>query len=336
MTLCVWLWLCGPLITPSQTNPGLVLQPAAIDFGEIAAFSHHEQTIQVSNRTRQPVRVLTCESDCTCLAGRIDAPGLAAQADGSWKIELDPCDSVGEVRRSVWLLVDGQKHIVPVRYVVRPAAFADPEFVSLGFLGPTGIEAETLIRTLRDEPVQLLSLTSTDDRIHATLLDDTTSRTRPARVRIQVDGTVPAGELSGEIFVETAGEDTPRIRIPVLGEAGTGIQCPARQIEWPAIPLGQAQSTELVLQAGADTHVTGVRSSNDAVDVTRIERRPGRVLLTLATNPQRPLGSFHGHLVIEARVNDQDRKLRLPFQGRVVIPKNDPGNLAQTAKIKQP
>lgn len=315
--LSLLLW--GPWISAVPPE-GIQLSPEALDFGDIEPFSHHEAVIRVTLRARTVAQGgMLSESDCTCLASRFVAdPASPTTVD--WRIELDPCDSVGEVRRSVSITVGGQRRTVPVRYHVRPAVFADPAFVSLG-LASEGSRGEVTVRTLRDEPVQLLAVTSTNPHLHPVLIDESACRERPARIRIDVDESVPAGEVSGELFVETAHEETPRIRIPVVGEARSGIRCEAQVIEWSTLPLGAAKPLILVLSVDGDTRIINVRSSNEAVDVPQVQRDGNDVRITLVPSPKLPLGGFHGHLSIETQTGSASRSLRLPFRGQVVIDK---------------
>lgn len=304
--------------------PGLrvVLDTPAIDFGIVAAGSGHERVVRISNLTGLSITLLSTDSDCTCLSASMASRALAPGERTQWRVVLDTCDYLGEVRRHVWLKTDHPESTrlkLPVRYRVVPELFTEPGFVSLGLPGSKLIEAEIAVRTLSEQPIHLMAAACSDPGVVVDLPDEPVTRTRPARVRIRVYAPLPEGRFQSTVFVETTSAEVPRLRIPLLGESVAGLDCDRREVVFDAVRLGTSCTQTVTFSRDPDVRVGAVRTSNEALDVQAVRREAGRVAVILRSNVHLPLGSFRGYLILEVN-NGRARKIKLPYHGRVVEP----------------
>jgi len=325
---CITLALLGLCVRtpafgadPTAPQTALTVTPRAVDFGRVARHCHGERALCVANRSDQPVRLGGSGSDCTCLTNSIDAevlePGVATQ----WRVRLDACEYVGEVRRHVWLEIDDptdRRLKVPVRYEVVPDVFCEPSLVSLGLIVSEAVEAEVSVKTLSDQPIEVLAARCTDPAVAVDLQDEVVTRARLARLRIRLATPLPEGPYTSIVWLETTSPEVPRLRVALRGESITGLDCDRREVVFDAVPLGTCQTQRVTLVQDTDVHVGGVRTTNEAVEVEAVQRGGNRVVVTLRSSSKLALGRFQGQLILE--VNGRlARKVKLPYRGQVVM-----------------
>lgn len=302
----------------------LTVDCRAIDFGTLPPYAQRERELQVHNHSGQSVRLIATGSNCSCLDSHTESSVLVPGDSTTWRVTLDVCEYIGEVRRQVWATTDdpAQRQLrVDVRYQVVPVVFAAPEVVALGVLGlePREIEATADIKTLGDEPIELLAATCDDPFVEAEIETGLVTRDAPGCVRVRVYTPVPEGRYRPVVWVETTSAKVPRLRIPLYGESIGGLKCDRRAIVLEQVPLRTSQTETVAFSCEPGVRVGGMRTSNTALDVTRVERRDGQVTVTVQSNPKLKLGRFKGFLIVEVN-NGQRHKVKLPFHGQVVVP----------------
>jgi hypothetical protein len=298
------------------------IDQSTIDFGIVPRHACRERVLHVSNRGGQPVRFLATDSDCTCLDSELGVRRLEPGQSAEWRIVLDTCDYTGEVRRHVWVnsdTRDAARVKVAVRYRVVDELFTRPSFVALGLIGDEPIEALVQVETCNEGSFELVAASSSDPQVEVLIGRECVTRDEPGRVRVCVYGPVPEGRFRPVVWVDTTSSSVPRLRIPVFGESVCGLGCNSRRIVLGEIPLRTSHTKTVTFSCEPGVRVGGIRTSNETLDVTAIDRKNGTIVVTLESNTRLPLGEFRGYLILEVN-NGQARKVKLPYRGRVVEP----------------
>lgn len=306
------------LLLACADPPPFMLDRPALDFGAVTRHARRETVVRLTGGAR-PLQCKTTEADCVCLQSRVAAQRLEPGQTAAWTVTLETCDSLGEVRRSVWLNTDGEPIRLPVRYHVVPELFVEPGFVSLGLFGDVPAETVFAVRTLEAEPIVVLDAACDDPNLDVQVLRETVTRDQPGQVWVRAQPRSSSSEpLDATLWLTTSCPDLPRLRVPVRAEPLAGLRCDRQLVRFDAVPLGTAQTQVVVFHCAAGVEIGGVRASDDAVDAVALTRGAGQATLTLRSNPRRPLGAFQGFLLLEVRAGGQGRTARLPYWGQVV------------------
>jgi hypothetical protein len=304
---------------PSQAA-GLQVDRAAIDFGSVPRLATREARIQLRNDGNSPVRIESTDSDCTCLHSDLAVRQLEPGTTADWKIVLNTCDYVGEVRRHVWLdcdAPDARRLQVAVRYQVVPELFIEPEFVALGLIGDEPIESVVEVKTLSEQPFYLGKATCDDPRVEAVVADPEVTRTEPGRILLRVNPPVPVGRYRPAVWLETTSLEIPKLRIPLYGESIQGIRSTCREVSFGEVPFAVQKTQRVSFLVDAGVSIGGIRIADRSAEVASIERGPERTDVTLRTSRKLPLGEFRGFLILEVN-NGGNHKIKLPYRGRVI------------------
>jgi hypothetical protein len=313
------LWLVA---VATASGPVLKVDQRVVDFGVVPREASRERVLHVRNHGARPVRLLATDADCTCLFSELSADRLEPGAAAEWRVTLETCDYTGEVRRHVWLDSDDPDRPrlkVPVRYRVVEELFTEPSFVPLGLIVDDPLELVVPVKTADDQTVELLSASCTDPYVEVLIEADQVTRQEPGRLRVRVHGPVPEGRFRPVIWVDTTSAAVPRLRIPAYGESLAGLRCDCRAAAFGEIPLGTSGTSTVIFSWEPGVRVGGIRTSNETVDVTAIDRDDSQAVVTLKSSARLELGEFRGFLIVEVN-NGQARKVRLPYRGRIVEP----------------
>jgi hypothetical protein len=196
--------------------------------------------------------------------------------------------------------------------------YPEPGMVAMGLIGDESVEQEVEIRAAEDEQVLLVAARSKDGLVEAEILQPVVSANQPGRIRVRVQGPVPEGPLHGVVLVETSHPTCPEVRISVFGEGLHGIRSDVREVVFGAVPFRATQKQTVVVTCDADVQVRSVRASSPSVAVEEVRREGERVIVTVRTQPDLPLGGFRGCLLLEVG-SGPVRKVKLPFRGQVVV-----------------
>jgi hypothetical protein len=319
----LWLVLAGahPVDEPGQAvSGGLRTDRAAIDFGTVPRFATRSAQVSLRNDAGRTIKIQGTDSNCSCLASEVEARRLGPGERTAWKVLLETCDYVGEVRRHVWInsdAADRPRFKIPIRYRVVPELFIEPPFAALGLIGEEPIETVIEVKTAGEQTLHLGQATCNDPLVEALIEDPTVTRNKPGRIRLLVHGPVPEGRFRPTVSLETTSFAVPRLNIPLFGESVKGLRSDRREIVFDEIALDSSQTGRITLFCDPGVQVAGIRTADRTVDVQQIKREPEAIAVTLRSHPQLPLGRFQGFLVLEVN-NGRSRKIKLPFRGRVI------------------
>jgi hypothetical protein len=319
----MFLLLAFPQSSDELRGPSasrLSVEKAAIDFGTVPRDATRERKLLIRNRADRSVRLSDTESNCVCLSSEVGLEQLEAGQATEWRIVLNTCDYVGEVRRHVWLQAatpGSQRLKVSVRYRVVPELFTEPEFLPLGLIGDEPVECTLEIRTVADGPFYLGRAACDDPQVEVTVEEPTVTSAEPGRIRVLVYPPIPKGRFRPTITLDTTSAAVPLLRVPVYGESIVGIACDRREVVFDGVPLGASRTRQVTLTPAPEMRVRAIRVSNQSLEVAQIQRGADRIVLTLRNSSKLPLGAFRGFLILEVD-NGQGRKIKLPFRGRVI------------------
>lgn len=310
-------------------KPGAIsVSAAAIDFGDVPRDAVRVRTVELVNRGGTPIALGRTDADCTCLSGVLSEGNLEAGARRTWTITLSTCDYVGEVRRSVWLVHDGNRLCtLPVRYRVVPPIYPEPAFASVGWLAHDDGQGSVEIRSVSGSPARILDVTSSSDDVVACVEQGVITPDAPGTIRVQfIEAGLPPGPIKATVTVHTDSADVPTIRIPVHGESGAPITLAGTAAQFGAVALNSGAKVSIALRG--DGEVRGVRCSGDVLEVAEITRRPSEATVRLRVRDREPLGTFQGFVTFDTMAGGESRTLRLPYWGRIVEPTSVPQAVA--------
>lgn len=315
-------------------GPPLLDRPA-LDLGTLARQARRTAVVRLSNPQSRPFLLQGTEADCVCLQSAVPILLLEPGQTVAWNITLETCEAMGEVRRSVWLNTDSEPIRLPVRYQVVPELFVEPNFVSLGLLGDAPVETVFQVKTLEAEPILLLNATCDDPNIDIQILRETVTSEKPGQVWIRAQPRGQDESFCATLWLETSCPELPRLRVPLIGEAVTGLRADVRLVRFEDVPLRTAQTQTVTFDGAPGVRIGGIRTSDDAVDAVSAQRAGDQVIVTLRTNPRRPLGTFQGQLLLEVQQNGQNRRIGLPYWGHVTEAPSKPA-AARSASPNKP
>jgi hypothetical protein len=196
-------------------EPGVVVEPARIQFGEITSSSSVEERqrqFTVRSGTNSGVVISSVKSNSRFVS-------VAAQGGGSYKIELSPELPKGEFRDRVVVEVEGgkvQSVNVPITASVRRDLRLVPGTVSFGVIqGSASIERQVSLENATKKPVTFNLLAPKDPAITASLVE--VQAGRRALLIVSVDPSKVQGDLKTSIEIETSHPTEPRLSLNVFG-----------------------------------------------------------------------------------------------------------------------
>ena len=295
-----------------------------VDFGDVTVGQTVSRAIRINNPTSQPVQV-AADSDCKCLLPVLKASDLQPGGDSTLQINLDTCSgSVGEVRRHVYLRTQTPPGViaVPIRYHVRESVFAEPEVVSLGLFEDSSKPVEGSIRSLDDQPLELVRAAADSAALSVEIEQHRVDRYTPGRLVIRASGTLPIGPLQATVLVETTHPRCPRIRIGVTGERTVGLSVDPLALRVGAIQLNASPPQTLRIAERNGSRVRGVHSTSSSLQIRSFKRDSEGSEVVFAFDPILPLGTVTGLLTLE--VEDKDvRRVSLRCAGQFIADQSD-------------
>ncbi len=320
------LFLCL-LASVGIADSKLVPTTAAIDFGRVRPFTQLERTIRFSNTGSEAVRVCGTGSDCVCLTGHVPELQVEPGKSGVWRVQLETCDYIDEVRRSVWLTTEpGIRVSVPVRYRVVPEVFSEPAFASLGIFGGDGhapVVANVNVHTVEDADFEILAAESDDPRLECTVTFSRVTAGDPGRVQVVLQQAVEPGSFRPTVWVTTTSDEVPRIRLPVFGTAAADTTSEDQMVDFGQVPFGADERQSFSIDHGPTTRVGRVSlRGNEDLSLIEVRRSPGETAIQLSA-AGRVLGRIEGRMQVQIFESDVELKAVIPIRGAVIEPPVD-------------
>jgi len=196
-------------------EPGVVVEPARLEFGEITSSSSLEERqrqFTVRSGASSGVVISSVKSYSRYVS-------VAAQGGSSYKIELSPELPKGEFRDRVVVEVEGgkvQPVNVPITASVRRDLRLVPATVSFGVIqGTAPIERRVSLENATKKPVTFNLLAPKDPAITASLVE--VQAGRRAVLVVSVDPRKVQSDLKTSVEIETSHPTEPRLSLNVFG-----------------------------------------------------------------------------------------------------------------------
>ncbi len=303
--------------------PAVHLTPSVLDLGDLARNTERAARVELYNRGAKDVRILAGGADCPCLSVDISPTTLRPGRSIAVQVTLRTCESLGTVRRRVWVELAGEPCLqlpIPVHYRVLADVYAEPETLSLGWVGESPRAARLTVRSWLARPIRLLGVRCDHPAVATSIEQDVVTRDAAGAVAVQVAAPLAEGPLRATLWIATDAPEQPELRVPLLGESILGVECTCSEVVFESVPVGQGERRQVELTCAAGAAIGGVRISGETVDVLGLTRDGSRTTLTLATLPTAPMGLSRGYVSIEV-TGSTPRTLKLPYRVQIVGPR---------------
>lgn len=202
--------------------PGLAFDQYLVDLREVAATDEVFAYFGFRNTSPNPITITSLVPSCGCLSPRIKKniyrPGengefllrvkTALQQPGfkEFTVQVNYTDSKPRTREVYLRAVFPEKQIY-----VRP--------MSLSFhqLGTSPVSQEFVVTDLRENPADVIAVTSSSDLVELQVLDPVTTKTdaREQRIRVTVPGAIPSGRHEAIITIYTNDGKFKELQAPI-------------------------------------------------------------------------------------------------------------------------
>jgi len=277
---------CAGVVTKSgtQTIPGIFqLNPAAINFGNVAVGKQSSQTVSVSNTGTVAVNIMqaTFSNSQFSLSGVTLPMSLAAGNSGSFSVNVKPT-AAGSVTGTMTVSGDSGSSPVVVNLAAtavngtQPQISASPASINFGSVstGLNGTATLTLSNTgSADLTVSLITLTGAEFSIGGLTTPKTISAGQSAQATVTFSPT-SAGSASGNIAITSNDPTTPTLNVPLSGtgsSTATGrLSANPASLSLGTVAVGKNTSGQVVVSntGNAAVHVSAVSATGTGFSVS--------------------------------------------------------------------
>jgi len=277
---------CAGVVTKSgtQTIPGIFqLNPAAINFGNVAVGKQSSQTVSVSNTGTVAVNIMqaTFSNPQFSLSGVTLPMSLAAGNSGSFSVNVKPT-AAGSVTGTMTVSGDSGSSPVVVNLAAtavngtQPQISASPASINFGSVstGLNGTSTLTLSNTgSADLTVSLITLTGAEFSISGLTTPKTISAGQSAQATVTFSPT-SAGSASGNIAITSNDPTTPTLNVPLSGtgsSTATGrLSANPASLSLGTVAVGNNTSGQVVVSntGNAAVHVSAVSATGTGFSVS--------------------------------------------------------------------
>lgn len=217
----VLILLCnGFLGRVADAQPRLLVERPVFDFGEVEQGTSIEHVFRLRNGGDSPLRVEHVKSTCACTVGAVLGRDVPPEGETWVTVQLDTREIAGPTTKTITVYANDPTHPVSglsVTGTVVADLVIDPPLVYLGSVDVVSMSPRLVqirsgrpadgIRAARVRAPSFLRVRLTADPADAAA----------QRLELDLAPDVPAGQVSGEIVLETTGEDRREVVVPVFG-----------------------------------------------------------------------------------------------------------------------
>jgi hypothetical protein len=272
------------------------------------------------NAGEADLNIRTPETSCGCTVASVKPDTLRPGESGEITFKLDLTNARGAVGKTITVPSnDPQQSSVTLMITGSVAAVYgfSPPMVFFGDTMPGETNQQTIaVKRLDDKPLKISKAEFSKNYLRATIVPETNSPSRAARLLIEAKATGEVEEFSDILSVFMEGSDKPAFLIPVAGRLMSAIQLVPETVvwnirdpaHWPGANPETAQTRTLVVTAThADRpfNIGDFSSSFEDLMVKVVELEKGRKFQVSLKLTQAPRQTTQGVLSFETTIREQ-------------------------------
>lgn len=195
-----------------QGDKGLSFQNYHIDLGKLDYDTETKATFNFKNTTHNLINIKKVKADCKCTDAYANKKEIHPGESGFVEVTFRSSNQSGPENHKIWVstdIADQEKIILGISAVVDPKLEIIPRAISFGRVrnvqevNPREVSVVSRFR----QSARTISVSSSNPYIKATLLEKQAAHKREAgRIKIELCGNPPSGQLDGNVVVTTRTE----------------------------------------------------------------------------------------------------------------------------------
>jgi hypothetical protein len=333
-TVCALLALAFSLTAQAQeavTGPRLQVDTREIDFGEIVQGAVVEHTVQLRNAGTEPLLITRATASCDCTVGKFPTEPIAPGEAGELVLVFDSTTKRGMQKFEILVYSNDPTQQDRSRFCtlltlmgeVRSLYQARPGGAFFGEFVPGG---EAVTRTItvvgRDEAKGGFSariVGELPDYLRAEVQPWSKGSRKGVQVAVTLLPTVPRGEMSHVLQLETSVELQPKLQLPLIAIV-TGKYHGPDFVQMLRVPRGTEVERRVPIErrdGETGFHVVGIDADERLLSVRQEPISAERLDLVMTLSAQAPPGVFA--TVVRVHIEDPAFPLlEIPVFGHVV------------------
>lgn len=315
-------------------RPKMVIEQTSVDMGTISNSEVTEYKVKIRNEGRAPLRFLSAQGSCPCIAARLDRTSVLPGSVGNLIIEMDPYKDLYTFafKKSVSLRTNDPSTdfvLIEVSGKIDPEFALEPAGFDFGVVqkGQT-IEKTILLRQLQEEPLQVTGLdlgSKESDGVEFSFVE------RPREEWAQPDKSeyiitarllphAPTGRIAEYVRLITNCKRFPK-GFPVIVSAEVEAfysADPPRVVVLRQAAPGQTIPAAVTLTSASPIAVTDIECSVEGISAeARQGDTPDTVLIDVTVASSTKPGRVKGTLTFVVHGEGQSVPDRLTFLGQI-------------------
>ncbi|MHC4401591.1 MAG: DUF1573 domain-containing protein [Planctomycetota bacterium] len=263
-------WAAGSTAAGQQWAKKM-FEATSHDFGTVARNAKTEFRFALKNIYVEDVHVASARVSCGCISTRIEQPHLKTYQKGAIVAKLNTKAYRGQRSVTITVVIDRPFYArvaLHVKGYIRSDVTVEPGQVSLGAIDRgTPIERTIAVTRRGYGDWRILEVKSTSPHVSGEVVDVARLRDRTnCRLRVRVDGTVPAGAVDERLVLVTNDRRSSGIPIVVEGRVVTDVRVSPESLFLGVVRPKQEVTRQLVVRGTRPFRITAVTSDGSHFD----------------------------------------------------------------------
>jgi hypothetical protein len=297
----------------------LIIEPEAVDLGEVKPSRLHEVTFTFRNPTRHPIQVLKVAARCGCIEGPPSLPTVPADGERPFTLRYRsrPDRARDNSRIEFWTDETAEsKAFLRIASQANPVIVAEPEVLDFGEMKPgERKELALTLRHLKGAAFKVLKVTSGGGEFAASAAVEEGGDGSRWRVKASCEGGARGVVLRQGALAQTDCEDAPTISFNLVATLVGNIDASPRALTGKLKADGRLEPWVVSLRrvTAGRIKVTGVKETGLRPVAYEASDDGEAVKLTLSFKDPLPTDkSLSGIFVI--LVENEPAPLNIPYQ----------------------